>query len=78
MAHDLLELLNHLNWTSPHQLNITGVSMGGMIAQELALLIPTRINSLNLISTAACIENTTSFLENLWNRINMFIPKSRP
>jgi pimeloyl-ACP methyl ester carboxylesterase len=76
MAHDLLELLDHLGWTSLRTLNISGVSMGGMIAQELALLIPSRINSLNLISTAAYIENTTSFFENLWNRINMFIPKS--
>jgi pimeloyl-ACP methyl ester carboxylesterase len=76
MALDLIELLDHLGWTAPNSLNISGVSMGGMIAQELALLIPTRINSLNLFSTAAAIENTTSFLENLWNRINMFIPKS--
>jgi hypothetical protein len=39
-------------------------------------MIPTRIASLNLLSTAAAIENTTSFVENLRTRINMFIPKS--
>ncbi|CAG8977801.1 hypothetical protein HYALB_00010886, partial [Hymenoscyphus albidus] len=76
MAQDLVDLLNHLGWTSPRSLDVSGVSMGGMIAQELALLIPERINSLNLISTAAAIENTTTWLENVWARANMFIPKS--
>lgn len=76
MARDILEILDHLNWTSARSLHVSGVSMGGMIAQELALLIPTRICSLNLISTAARIENTTTFVENLRTRINMFIPKS--
>jgi pimeloyl-ACP methyl ester carboxylesterase len=76
MARDIVELLDHLGWTSPRQLHVSGVSMGGMIAQELGLLIPDRICSLNLISTAARIENTTTFVENLRTRINMFIPKS--
>jgi hypothetical protein len=40
------------------------------------MLIPTRICSLSLISTAARIENTTTFVENLRTRINMFLPKS--
>jgi pimeloyl-ACP methyl ester carboxylesterase len=37
MAKDLLELLDHLGWTEERQLHITGVSMGGMIAQELVM-----------------------------------------
>ncbi|KAH6672283.1 Alpha/Beta hydrolase protein [Halenospora varia] len=76
MAKDLVELLDHLGWTEPRQLNVSGVSMGGMIAQELAMLIPHRIASLNLISTAAQIQNTTTWLENLWSRIDMFLPKT--
>ncbi|KAG9237086.1 Alpha/Beta hydrolase protein [Amylocarpus encephaloides] len=76
MAQDIIELLDHLGWTSPRELNVSGVSMGGMIGQELGLLIPSRINSLNLISTAAYIENTTTWFENLLTRISMFIPKS--
>ncbi|RDW82512.1 hypothetical protein BP6252_03624 [Coleophoma cylindrospora] len=76
MALDLIELLDHLGWTKERQLHITGVSMGGMIAQEFAYLAPDRIASLNLVSTAPWIENTTTFVENLRTRINMFIPKS--
>jgi pimeloyl-ACP methyl ester carboxylesterase len=40
------------------------------------MLIPDRIASLNLISTAAAIENTTTYLENLRTRVMMFVPKS--
>ncbi|CZT05834.1 related to alpha/beta hydrolase [Rhynchosporium graminicola] len=76
MAKDLIELLDHLGWTEERQLHVSGVSMGGMIAQELAYLVPARIACLNLISTAAAIENTTTFMENMSTRIRMFIPKT--
>ncbi|KAI1653125.1 alpha/beta-hydrolase [Daldinia decipiens] len=76
MARDALEVLDHIGWTSPRELHVCGISMGGMIAQELAYLAPGRIASLSLISTAACIENTTTFTENMMNRITMLLPKS--
>ncbi|KAK3317815.1 Alpha/Beta hydrolase protein [Cercophora scortea] len=82
MARDWLEVLTHVGWhdpsafTPPRSLNIIGVSLGGMIAQELALLIPTSINSLSLCCTAAAIENTTTFAENVTTRASMLIPKS--
>ncbi|KAI2463488.1 alpha/beta-hydrolase [Annulohypoxylon bovei var. microspora] len=76
MARDALEVADRLGWTVKRQLHVCGISMGGMIAQELAYLAPDRISSLSLISTAACIENTTSFSENMVNRITMLLPKS--
>ncbi|KAI1333855.1 alpha/beta-hydrolase [Xylariaceae sp. FL0016] len=76
MARDLLEVVDHLGWTGERQLHVSGISMGGMIAQELGCLVPERIASLDLICTAAAIENTTGFVENLTNRITMLLPKS--
>jgi pimeloyl-ACP methyl ester carboxylesterase len=58
MAKDVLEIVDHLGWTGRRDLNVVGVSMGGMIAQELALMIPDRIASLILSSTAARVVNT--------------------
>lgn len=76
MARDTVDLLTALNWIeNPRSIHVIGVSMGGMIAQELALLIPDRIASLTLVSTAARLENTVGFVENLRQRINLFIPK---
>lgn len=57
-------------------LHVIGISMGGMIAQELAYLVPGAISTLNLCCTAAAIENTTTFWENMMQRAQMLIPKS--
>ncbi|KAL8872839.1 MAG: hypothetical protein Q9174_001601 [Haloplaca sp. 1 TL-2023] len=35
MAKDVLEIVDYLGWKSSRQLHVIGVSMGGMIAQEL-------------------------------------------
>ena len=76
MAKDVIELLDHIGWTSNSSVNVVGMSMGGMIAQELALMVPERICTLNFISTAPRIVRTLPWLENLRNRINLMIPKS--
>ncbi|KAK4227310.1 hypothetical protein QBC38DRAFT_196148 [Podospora fimiseda] len=88
MALDIAELLAspEIQWIPSYplptsfspssKLHITGISLGGMISQELALLIPQAVSSLNLCCTAAHIENTTTFTENMANRASMLIPKS--
>ncbi|KAF8547196.1 alpha/beta-hydrolase [Imleria badia] len=53
MAEDILSLLNYLQWTEDRSLHVVGISLGGMIAQELAYRIPNRIVSLSLIVTRA-------------------------
>ena len=35
MARDLLELLDNVGWTGERSVHVVGISMGGMIAQEM-------------------------------------------
>ncbi|KAG5979623.1 hypothetical protein E4U55_004951 [Claviceps digitariae] len=76
MARDTLEILDHLGWTSPRQINLAGISLGGMIAQELACLIPHRIQSLSLICTSPHVQSDKPFPQALWSRLKLFRPKS--
>ncbi|KAL3468853.1 Alpha/Beta hydrolase protein [Aspergillus californicus] len=80
MAQDAVDLLAHLGWIdlsapTTRAINVIGASMGGMISQELAMLIPDRLASLTLCCTAPRVERTAPFLENLRERAEMFIPR---
>jgi pimeloyl-ACP methyl ester carboxylesterase len=50
MAQDILGLMDHLEIKEAH---ILGTSMGGMIAQHVALMAPARLNSLILAGTTS-------------------------
>ncbi|KAL4782796.1 Alpha/Beta hydrolase protein [Aspergillus varians] len=80
MAQDAIDLLAGLNWIDTaappsRDIHVVGVSMGGMISQEVAMLIPDRLASLTLCCTAPRVERTAPFLENLRERAEMFIPR---
>jgi 3-oxoadipate enol-lactonase len=63
MAQDALALADHLELDSFH---LVGVSMGGAIAQEMALAAPERIRTLNLCVTFADIGAWGANLARLW------------
>jgi pimeloyl-ACP methyl ester carboxylesterase len=37
MAKDAFEVVNHIGWTAPRSLHIVGISLGGMIIQEMVI-----------------------------------------
>jgi pimeloyl-ACP methyl ester carboxylesterase len=63
MADDTVALLKSLNITTAH---ILGVSMGGMIAQQIALKYPEIVKSLILATTAAKFPARAKHLTRLW------------
>ena len=59
LAHDALAVLQHLDI---HRVTVIGLSIGGLIAQELAHLAPNRVEALVLMDTALAIPPA-----NLWS-----------
>lgn len=50
MAHDAVNVLHHAGFESAH---VLGVSLGGMVAQEVAIRYPKRVRTLVLAATTA-------------------------
>lgn len=65
LAKDTLEVCSHLGWTNKRDLHIIGISMGGMVAQEmvryLAVCLGVVLNSRRRLST-----NQTKSLRSLY------------
>ena len=53
LAKDVWAVLDLLRWTAEKEIHLVGLSMGGMIALKLSLLIPDRVASLCLTSTCS-------------------------
>ncbi|GJN70125.1 hypothetical protein PCL_09940 [Purpureocillium lilacinum] len=76
MALDVLDVLDHVGWTAPRSVNVVGISLGGMIAQELACAAPQRIQSLSLLCTSAHVRSGKSLPQTLVERAGMLKPKA--
>ncbi|MFQ5512910.1 MAG: alpha/beta fold hydrolase [Myxococcota bacterium] len=66
MARSVNALLERLGVSHAH---VVGRSMGGMIAQELALLAPDRVRRLILVSTCARVDAHLTRVFRLWARM---------
>ncbi|WYZ43919.1 hypothetical protein EsH8_VII_000355 [Colletotrichum jinshuiense] len=76
MALDALDVLTHVGWTASRSVHLFGISMGGMISQELAFAAPSLFASATFLCTAPWVENTKPFLQNLVERATMLMPKT--
>jgi pimeloyl-ACP methyl ester carboxylesterase len=66
MAADALAVLDHLGIEAAH---FVGISLGGMIAQELALAHPRRVLSIQLHSTAGRADPYLRILLETWRQV---------
>lgn len=66
MARDAVDLLDALGIEQAH---VLGLSMGGLIAQEMALAAPDRVASLILATSAARLAPRTRHVVDTWQRM---------
>ena len=75
LAADAFDLLNGLHWTEERSIHVVGHSMGGMEAQELAMLCPSRVGSLTFISTTYHWMADLSLLNSAKGILSIFVPQ---
>ena len=68
MAEDLIKLLYFLKIEKTH---ILGVSLGGLVAQEIALQYPERVDKLVLGTTFVCISETSGPTPEMYRMIKL-------
>ncbi len=75
MADDTLALMDHVGWSDAH---IVGHSLGGLIAQCLALRAPERVRSLSLLCTFSDGKDATRMSAGMfWTGLRTFIGTRR-
>ncbi|KAG2175037.1 hypothetical protein INT43_006099 [Umbelopsis isabellina] len=75
LANDTIELLDHLGWDK--DVNLVGISMGGMISLEVAYRTPERLSSLILTSTTARRNIPTWKTVSALAKVALFTPDPR-
>ena len=74
LANDVAEVLQALDLPPAH---VVGLSLGGMIAQELALRHPERVQSLFLVGTVAQVDDWYTSMLNAFLQIRRQVADSR-
>ncbi|OCK75745.1 alpha/beta-hydrolase [Lepidopterella palustris CBS 459.81] len=75
MAKDTIELLNHVGWTRERQLHIIGISMGGMIAQEMGFF-ENLLNRINIFIPRSLDAQLAGIKHNLYTSSYLLSPDS--
>lgn len=60
MAKDVIELLDHVGWTDKRSVHVVGISMGGMIAQELVRIARVSLSDYPLTRATGPHDSGTS------------------
>ncbi|KAF2091536.1 alpha/beta-hydrolase [Saccharata proteae CBS 121410] len=75
MAKDVIEVVDHLGWTSKRQLHVIGISMGGMIAQEMGYFENLR-NRINLFIPRSLDDQLANVKRNIYTEAYLEAPDS--
>ncbi|KJZ74700.1 hypothetical protein HIM_05817 [Hirsutella minnesotensis 3608] len=74
MAQDAVAVLDGVGWTQSRSVHVVGLSLGGMIAQELACAVPDRVKSLALVNTTAGVLGSELALKEVWLILGILMP----